>query len=383
MFSKRLSDIIIKLIMVGVSLFVAVLFIEGWARVTGRFSGDKGAASVYEKLDFNRHPLLGWIGKPGKSYTVRDRDITMQVNNNSLGFRDREFKEQKQPGVTRIAVLGDSFVWGYGMQRVEDRFTERLQEVLRKMGAGVEVYNFGIPGFGNEQEFLAYREIASGFDPDLVILVYYINDAVDNLRTRGNSVDGNSADSPEGGHLAESEALSMAMVFKDYLRRNLFTYNALKENLKLWDYFYLKMIHYGLMDDTMGGRSEEDLVALAKKILQKSRDKAEADGAEFMVLWTPYFTEPVQGRTDLLWRHLISIKNKLSKEYGSQGLDLAPLFLEAYKEGKKNYYQKSSGNHWSAEGNMFVATKVSEYLRREGLPPFAAAGKVTEGRTRQ
>jgi len=89
---------------------------------------------------------------------------------NALGFREREIT-RKAPGRYRIAVVGDSFTWGAGIER-DERFSNVLEASL---GPRYEVLNFGIPG-NNMREHLAVINRALEVSPDFVLLQLYIND---------------------------------------------------------------------------------------------------------------------------------------------------------------------------------------------------------------
>jgi lysophospholipase L1-like esterase len=93
-----------------------------------------------------------------------------QQSINSLGFRDKEIPP-KTGERYRIAVVGDSFAWGQGIEERE-RFSNLLGQYL---GASYEVLNFGIPG-NNLPEHLAVLERALGVAPDFVLLQLYVND---------------------------------------------------------------------------------------------------------------------------------------------------------------------------------------------------------------
>jgi hypothetical protein len=92
------------------------------------------------------------------------------VRANALGFRDREIPP-KSAARYRIAVVGDSFTYGNALEESE-RFTNQLQDLL---GAGYEVFNFGIPG-DNLPEHLVVLGRALPTQPDFVLLQLYIND---------------------------------------------------------------------------------------------------------------------------------------------------------------------------------------------------------------
>jgi lysophospholipase L1-like esterase len=89
---------------------------------------------------------------------------------NHLGFREREVPA-KNPGRYRIAVVGDSFTWGQGIETGE-RFSNLLENFL---GPQYEVLNFGRPG-DNLPEHLEVLEQALPVSPDFVLLQLYIND---------------------------------------------------------------------------------------------------------------------------------------------------------------------------------------------------------------
>ena len=91
------------------------------------------------------------------------------VRVNNVGFRDRDVppKDDKY----RIAVVGDSFTWGQGVEE-SDRFSDLIEQAL---GPGYEVFNFGRPG-NNMPEHLQVLTQALDTHPDFVLLQLYIND---------------------------------------------------------------------------------------------------------------------------------------------------------------------------------------------------------------
>src|SRR5207302_1004783 len=86
---------------------------------------------------------------------------------------------EKKPGVTRIAVLGDSFVEAVQVGN-DDVFTRKMEALL---GSSVEVLNFGSAGFGTTQEYMTYLDRVRQFKPDIVILGFLSeNDMRNNSR---------------------------------------------------------------------------------------------------------------------------------------------------------------------------------------------------------
>ena len=88
---------------------------------------------------------------------------------NSIGFRDRDVPPTSDK--YRIAVVGDSFTWGQGVEE-KDRFSDLIEQAL---GPGYEVFNFGRPG-NNMPEHLDVLSQALAITPDFILLQLYIND---------------------------------------------------------------------------------------------------------------------------------------------------------------------------------------------------------------
>jgi len=96
---------------------------------------------------------------------------------NRYGFNDKERALRKSPGVTRIAVLGDSFIWGVG---VEDHviWTRKLERLLSENGVKAEILNWGKPGWSTLDQYHFLKSDGVGYDFDLLLVGYVINDPV-------------------------------------------------------------------------------------------------------------------------------------------------------------------------------------------------------------
>ncbi len=102
---------------------------------------------------------------------------------NEHGFRGASVPIQKPEGVRRVVCLGDSITFGEG---VDDAATypRRLEALLnRNAPPRWEVLNFGVQGHGTVDSFLLYSMYAAQFDPDIVLLGFFLNDAMDGAET--------------------------------------------------------------------------------------------------------------------------------------------------------------------------------------------------------
>ena len=122
-------------------------------------------ASEFGLRYWYRHVQSG--GNAG-GYFAQARQI--EIARNSLGYRDREVGP-KDPSRYRIAVIGDSFTWGQGIE-AKERFSNLIEALL---GPRYEVLNFGIPGHDMPQHLQVLEQVLP-LAPDFVLLQLYIND---------------------------------------------------------------------------------------------------------------------------------------------------------------------------------------------------------------
>ena len=142
---------------------------------------------------FAREPILPrFVYDAG--YGVRDNmrgvqtrhsspgDYTVGITTNTSGMRNagRDYLVARTSGVGRIALLGDSFVFGFGVED-EEVVSARLEDLLNGGGRRCcEVLNFGVPGFGQAEELLTYWNKVRSFAPDAVVVFYFENDLGNN-----------------------------------------------------------------------------------------------------------------------------------------------------------------------------------------------------------
>lgn len=178
----------IKFLIITASFVVAVLLGEIGLRVAG-LEGLKKDISYQEKINAptSFHVLdeeLGWILKPGmKGLWQWEGEAYIEINQE--GWRDRERSKTKPENTIRIALLGDSFVEALQVPIEETFWTiieNKLQEKCPKVqGKKVEVINFGVRGYGTAQQLIALRQQVWNYDPDVVILAFFVgNDLINN-----------------------------------------------------------------------------------------------------------------------------------------------------------------------------------------------------------
>lgn len=100
-------------------------------------------------------------------------EFYLRVRRNSWGFRDVEHAPARAEGVRRIAMIGDSFVFGVPIEDDEKIFPRLLQGIL---GKRYELISVAFPGANTAQELdlLAQTDGVYGFDH--AILFFFPND---------------------------------------------------------------------------------------------------------------------------------------------------------------------------------------------------------------
>jgi hypothetical protein len=118
---------------------------------------------------------LGWTLRENVTGVSSDEPWQADLATNSFGFRDVNHGE-KATGVTRVAVLGDSFVFGSGVKQ-DEPVTRRLAALL---GPSFEVISLGVPGYGTDQALLTLRRWGRRLSPDIVLAGFFWNDVMEN-----------------------------------------------------------------------------------------------------------------------------------------------------------------------------------------------------------
>jgi hypothetical protein len=104
--------------------------------------------------------------------------VNVPVKTNSCGIRGPERPIAKPNNTYRIALLGDSFAFGWGL-KFEDTFGQVIENNLNRVFSGgphFEVLNFGVPGYSTFQEVSLLKFKGLDFQPDAVVVFLHEND---------------------------------------------------------------------------------------------------------------------------------------------------------------------------------------------------------------
>ncbi len=119
------------------------------------------------------NPEIGHEHVPGGHARLMNTDVAI----NSHGLREREIAPAKPEGTTRILMLGDSITFGWGVEQSE-ALPAQLERDFKAAGKdNVEVINSGVGNYNTAMEVAYFLEHGAKFQPDIVVLNYFINDA--------------------------------------------------------------------------------------------------------------------------------------------------------------------------------------------------------------
>jgi hypothetical protein len=336
------------------------------------FVPNKVASAGIERDFFCRfEPTLGWSPTPNLTARHERDGFSVVVHQNSWGLRASDSlqpnRQSKQP---RILVLGDSYVWGYG---VEQWRMMTAPETHRSPG---ELINFGVSGYGTDQEYLFYSRLGTKFDVDEVVLVFTpYNDVDENLSSEQYEhykpffVMENGKLVLHTAHIQPNRLRTFVNDLRFHSRViNLFE-GAIR-NVRNW--MKLRRLRGAghpadrPLSDTDVTAWDREGVALTLQIMAALRDMVISKGAKFSVIFVPYKPHVLLNVPDnhplvpLLAHGLASRGITYHEPYG--------LFLEAGRKGVSLF--NIGDNHFNPEGNALFARVLVGAAERDSTMNF-------------
>jgi len=172
-----MGKVFTRLFLIAAAILIALLVFEGVANLA------MPEPESLAKLKSSSNLL--YENKPNGQFRYGNgEEFDNEIKINAYGFRDSEFYTEKPKDIFRIAVLGDSQEEALQVS-LEDTWQKVMgQRMSEELGRPVETYNFGVSGYGTDQEWLTLREKVWQFSPDLVILAFSPNDVGDTYKNK-------------------------------------------------------------------------------------------------------------------------------------------------------------------------------------------------------
>lgn len=330
-----------KLALLLLGILLALLVLEGAVRLYVRLA-EQDRTLRYDSV-------LGWSLNPGAHRMFRDEAQPYRILINSRGFRDAEHSLDKPLGTFRIALLGDSFVFGSGGVEPQARFSD----LLARTGKNIEALNFGVPGYSTDQEYLQLKNQGLGYHPDLVLLCLFVNDFDESFVTWNASIW-----RPKGYFSREGDELVFHLPRASTLQVWSEKSYVLATALRVWG----RLLHPPRERRTVPVVNHEEESATFRLLLVKMRDLCRASNAQFVAVYLPF--QQQKRRNDIQ-----EVLEYLRRNEGLKVLDLTEDLNQADAQ-QPAYFRRDV--HLNERGNQLVAEALRAYLMQEQLLPPAA-----------
>lgn len=349
--SAEVKNVILVVVSILVSLFLAELSIRVW---------DPPIAQPGWRSLYRTSPLLGWelvpgavgIGKLGETYRI-----------NSAGFRGGDYSRDKKGDLRRIAVIGDSFTFGAGVN-AEDTYPAQLQRLLEQRNIHSEVLNFGVVNHDMWQHYEMLKARVLAYAPDLVILAIFTNDLENSIAPEhlpNNYQKGNPFEKRGAGGILRKSALWNFLTHATALFEHKYRYRQerylrsipdRKSEVTDPDHFL-----YRIMTGSLGRKKSGEFSAALRNFVTTARNA----GAKVLAVYIPDSVQLGEPNLQASNRFVEQVSRELAVPF----VDTTP-FLEVEKD-RDSLYLFPFDAHNSPAGLKIIAAAIADKLLELGL----------------
>jgi hypothetical protein len=375
---------------VKTAAFVVVVFITILILEFGSFLIIRKNHSAYTTPGFPKGFSL--TGRPqSSSVWFKSGKIAIKYSTNKFGFRDSEWSDFNDIKYLKIALFGDSFTEGWGVNQNEI-IAYRLREEL----PNAQILNFGLQGSGPGFARCIYRDVARKFNPDVIVFLSFMgNDFDDSVRELKNCI---SNRNPISAFLSFPHTIHLWKLLRQHTfnenkvllqkMKSLKNYEKLdsnfKKKLEAYD-VHLPLVWHALKDpyimrDSTLIPSKESLNAY-KSHIEKFIVESTAGGGSstrFILSLIPVSTQVSKEQFDeLALMGFLDFQDSIGNHYPQDSigeivktsdledkiflLDLHEIFTIESKH-KRLYLEFD--NHINSNGHLLIARELANVIRR-------------------
>jgi len=335
---------------------VATVFTLFAAELVARLLAPQWAPQHAERSFWRHDPLLGWAHKPGQQGTLRHPDFSVRVVISEQGFRDAVYPVERVAGLRRMLVLGDSFAWGFGVER-----DEILWSLLEARHPGWEIINTAVSGYGTDQQLLFFEDRGRAFAPDVVVLHLHANDFDDVAAERRYGYPKPRFTlGPEGLVLGNVPVpgLSLPWRARRFLRESSYLFNRLQAVEQLLESAGPRQVRRagvapGAVPRAPAPSAAADSRAVSAALLARLAQACRDAGAQLVVVSSPAPDD---------------VRAWLGRTLFDLGVPYAPLD-PAFRGRPRETYKFPNDPHWNATGQRIAADAVEEFLVETAILP--------------
>lgn len=297
---------------------------------------------------------LGIRHIPGTATHLVRPEFSTEVVINSKGLRDVEHSYDKPSGTRRILCLGDSFTFGFGVERHE-AFPSLLEDLLNtdKHADGWEVINAGVCGHGTAHQLAYFETEGYRYAPELILLcICPINDFK-------NNVDSGLYTVGDEGLTRHRKVLTCRQKARR-LTQHVPGYSTIFGNSHLVAFLKHRIIllthrlnHPEKRDPGEKPAASRKADVLTRRLLLSLRDSCAGQNCSLAAMVVPPLdgSDPPERVTELV---------KWIKSQGILYVDLGPSFQEARRQGVNTCF--AINRHWNKAGHELAAERVHDFL---------------------
>ena len=289
------------------------------------------------------NPEIGYIPAANLNKPFTNREFRTVIQTNSFHMRGGEITFEKPAGTRRIVTVGDSFLFGWGVNN-EDLLTRVLENKLDH----TEVLNLGMSGYCASQQVERLKEEGLRFQPDIVL--FFVNEF--------------------------PEACTPELMLRDGKLQHPYENAGRRASLRIWAlkhiylYAMMEQVFYILFSSSniKEDPAQEELIerkyqAEGVSVLEQLKEVRRGQSWILILVFAPN-KEWLLGKSRLVAERLAIVKKIAGKE-NWKFLDLTRALEKKSEEGKFPYFKLDI--HWNREGHEAAAEAIEAYLKQENL----------------
>ncbi len=286
---------------------------------------------------------------------------------NNTGWNNPlNYTKDKPAGITRIAIIGDSYVEALNVNQTE-MFGVRLQE---KLGKNFQVYTFGVSGSPFSQYLQMSRYVQQEFNPDVYVFSLVHNDFDESINgkaigpfyhTLRVETDSSVTEIPAQPYqvsgmrrMLKRSALVRYLLFNIKINETIASFRSKSGNNETAQQFNANV---NVNEVTRNQASIRKAVAYIGSALRK-----ELQGKKiiFMIDGSRYdIYDHKLNECNVCYMNDMSMQ--AAQKYAMWGIDLNYLFEREYKKNKQ-VFNTPEDFHWNAYAHQLVADTLTRFI---------------------
>lgn len=298
--------------------------------------------------------LASRLGPPHERFTAWNERYDRLWEHNILRFRSRHESIVRRPGVERIFVVGDSYTFGDLIADTDSTWPARLERRLGEVypGHNFEVINSAHVGYTTANEAEMLRRLGWQFNPDLVVVQFYTNDA---LPSRPNL-------KHEGDVLFDPRIRLLPRRFRSEVVESSALLFLLEQKVaNLTDPAGARAAFLRSFEE--GSPGWEQMRAALREI----GDSSQARGIPVVFMMFPTFFKGEHTAATYPFRSVVDKVSNAAAQAGLDVLDLTPVFAAEGGDWGR-WWATPYDAHPSSDAHAVAARALARHLEQRGWP---------------